>query len=116
MQKSQIKEASIPVENSQAAFLLIGNKGDGVWPSDILSQIAIDRLRAYNHPKPYQLLSYENGGHMLITTPYYPTTLRQFYLPTVDVWEGLGGTPDAAAKAAEDSWPKVIDFLMGELK
>lgn len=52
---------------------------------------------------------------MLITYPYYPTTMRQFYLPTVNVWEGLGGTAEGAARAAGDSWPRVIEFLRREL-
>ncbi|OPX76328.1 MAG: hypothetical protein A4E44_00752 [Methanosaeta sp. PtaB.Bin018] len=116
MQRSRIDEATIPVENSKAAFLLIGNPGDGVWPSDMLSQISIDRLRAHDHPRQYQLLSYDQGGHMLIPYPYYPTTMRQFYLPTVDVWEGLGGTAEGAARAAEDSWPRVVEFLKRELE
>ncbi len=116
MQRSSIDEATIPVENSKAAFLLIGNPGDGVWPSDMLSQVAIDRLRAHDHQRPYQLLSYDQGGHMLIPYPYYPTTMRQFYLPTVNVWEGLGGTAEGAAKAASDSWPKVFSFLQRQLQ
>ncbi len=52
---------------------------------------------------------------MLIPYPYYPTTLRPFYLPTLKVWEGLGRTAFGAAKAAEDSWPKVVEFVQREL-
>ena len=115
-QKDRIETATIPVEKSKAAFLLIGNPGDGVWPSDRLSRITIDRLQAHNHPRHYELLAYEDGGHMLIPYPYYPTTLRQFYLPTVSVWEGLGGTAEGAARAAEDSWEKMVDFLHRELR
>ncbi len=114
-QSSLVESATIPVERSQAAFLLIGNPGDGVWPSDRLSRIAIDRLEAHGHPRDYRLLSYEDGGHMLITYPFFPTTMRQFYLPTVKVWEGLGGTAEGAAKAAADSWPRVVEFLRSEL-
>ncbi len=114
-QSSLVEKATIPVERSQAAFLLIGNPGDGVWPSDKLSRIAIDRLDAHGYPRAHQLLSYEDGGHMLIPYPFFPTTMRQFYLPTVRVWEGLGGTAEGAARAAEDSWPKVLEFLRDEL-
>ena len=116
MQESRIQEATIPVENSKAAFLLIGNPHDGVWPSQMLSKIAIDRLKAHNHPRSFEILSYDQGGHMLISYPYYPTTMRKFYLPTIKVWEGLGGTAEAAARAAADSWPKVIEFLHRELQ
>jgi len=91
VQRSRIAEATIPAERSQAAFLLIGNPRDGVWPSRGLSQVAIDRPALHAHPRPFQLLSYPEGGHMLVPYPYYPTTMRQFYLPTVGVWEGLGG-------------------------
>lgn len=114
-QRSRIEEATIPVERSQAAFLLIGNPGDGVWPSHALSQVVIDRLTTHGHPRPFQLLSYEEGGHMLVPYPYYPTTMRQFYLPTVGVWEGLGSSAKGAARAAEDSWPRVLEFLRNEL-
>ncbi|MEJ5299533.1 MAG: acyl-CoA thioesterase/bile acid-CoA:amino acid N-acyltransferase family protein [Thermodesulforhabdaceae bacterium] len=116
MQESRIQSATIPVENSKAAFLLIGNPNDGVWPSQILSKITIDRLKAHNHPRSFEILSYDQGGHMLVPYPYYPTTMRKFYLPTIQVWEGLGGTAESAAKAASDSWPKVIEFILRELR
>ncbi len=115
MQEASIPAATIPVENSNAAFLLLGNPDDGVWPSRKLSEITINRLKAHNHQRNFSLLSYEQGGHMLIPYPYYPTTMRKFYLPTINVWEGLGGTAQAAAKAACDSWPRVLDFLHREL-
>lgn len=115
MQQSRIPEAAIPVEKSRSAFLLIGNPHDGVWPSHEMSKIAIDRLKAHNHPYTYDLLSYDQGGHMLIPYPYYPTTMRQLYLPTFNIWEGLGGNAEAAARAAEDSWPRFRDFLRQEL-
>ncbi len=114
-QRDRIEEASIPVERSRAAFLLIGNPGDGVWPSLMLSRITIDRLKSHNYDNDYQLLSYEQGVHILIPFPFYPTTMRQFWLPTVKIWEGLGGTAEGAAKAAGDSWPKVLEFLHREL-
>ncbi len=114
-QKSAINGAVIQVEKSDAAFLLIGNPDDGVWPSYELSKITIDRLKAYNHKKRYELLSYRDGGHIFVVYPYYPTTIRKFYLPTIRVWEGLGGTAEGAAMAAKDSWEKVIEFLNREL-
>ncbi len=114
-QQDLIPEAIIKAENSKASFLLIGNPDDGVWPSDDLSILLIDRLRAKNYKQRFELLSYKDGGHMLIPYPYYPTTMRKFYLPTVGVWEGLGGTAEGAARAAEDSWDKVIQFLKREL-
>jgi len=52
---------------------------------------------------------------MLIPYSYYLTTMRKFYLPTINIWEGLGGTAEAAAEAVTDSWPKVIEFLQQEL-
>ncbi len=53
---------------------------------------------------PYlRMMNSEEGGHMLIPYPFYPSTMRQFYLPTVRVWEGLGGTAEGAAEAAGDS-------------
>lgn len=111
MQVSKIDGATIGVEKTKAAFLLIGNPDDGVWPSEKLSKMVINRLKSNNYKRPFKLLSYKNGGHMLIPYPYYPMTLRKFYLPTVKEWEGLGGTAYGAAKAAEDSWPKVTEFI-----
>ncbi len=115
MQSDRVSEATIPAERSQAAFLLIGNPGDGVRPSRDLSQITVDRLQAHGHAGPFRFLAYEDGGHMLIPYPFYPTTMRQFYHPTVGVWEGLGSTAEGAARAAEDSWPQVLEFIHTEL-
>lgn len=51
---------------------------------------------------------------MLISYPFHPITIRRFYLPTVNIWEGLGGTAEGAAKAAGDSSPKVLESLGSE--
>jgi hypothetical protein len=61
------------------------------------------------------LLPYEQGGHILIPYPFYPTTVRQFCLPTINIWEGSGGTAEGAARAAADSWPRALEFLREEL-
>lgn len=116
MQENKISEAAIPVEKSRAAFLLIGSEEDGIWPSQMLSQISIDRLHANKYPRYFELLSYKEAGHMLTPFPYYPTTLRKYYLPAIKVWIGPGGTAKGAANAASDSWPKVVKFLHRELR
>jgi hypothetical protein len=71
--------------------------------------MVIERLKAYEHPFPYEHLRYEGAGH--------PTGLP--YSGPVNTRAGpmvLGGSLERNGFLNADSWPKVLDFLKRHLK
>ncbi|HEY5532819.1 MAG TPA: acyl-CoA thioester hydrolase/BAAT C-terminal domain-containing protein [Candidatus Anoxymicrobiaceae bacterium] len=54
-------------------------------------------------------MTYPDAGHQIVS-PYTPTNINYLTIPGGFV-ELLGGTPVANARASEDSWPKINDFL-----
>jgi uncharacterized protein len=98
-------EAFIPVEEISGPILLISGGDDLLWPSALMAKGVMERLEARGFEYPVEHLSYPETGH-LILSPYLPTWGSEAF-------EGLatGGTPEANAEAAEDSWPRVLEFL-----
>jgi dienelactone hydrolase len=105
-----IEETAIPVEKINGPILLISGKDDQIWPSFVLSEIAMDRLRENDHPYPYEHISYEGAGH-LIGLPYWPTTGWGLNNPLTGEPFNTGGTPQDDAAASADSWAHVLTFL-----
>jgi dienelactone hydrolase len=105
-----IQEATIPVEKTNGPILLISGKDDQMWPSDIFSDMVIERLKEFNHPFANQHLCYEEAGHFILM-PYLPTTTHQ-KIP----WFVIGGTPKADAHASTDSWDAMLEFLDKHLR
>lgn len=102
--ETAVAAASVPVEKIEAPVLLISGTDDRLWPSTRLSEMAIGRLEANDHPFPHEHLRYEGAGHMIAPPGYEPNAgwANRFE---------LGGTPHANEVANADSWPKVLGFL-----
>src|SRR5919199_1827781 len=99
-----VAAASIEVEKINGPVLVISGTDDQVWPSTRLSERMIERLKAHDHPFPYEHLRYEGAGHM-ITMPrsgQETPQARRFK---------LGGSQEADEYASKDSWQKVLGFL-----
>jgi dienelactone hydrolase len=107
--RSALEKALIPVERIGGPVLLISGKDDQMWPSSVLSDLAMNRLSENNHPYPYKHLSYDDAGHN-IGLPHRPTTVTRHRHPMGAVLD-FGGTPKGNAFAAVDSWPRVLRFL-----
>lgn len=110
-----INAAIIPVEKINGPILLLSGKDDQVWPSAYLSEIAVARLKEYNHPYSYEHLSYEDAGH-LIGLPYWPTTMNQVTHPVTGAKLVFGGTARGNAFASTDAWARVLEFLENNLR
>ncbi|MDQ3637645.1 MAG: alpha/beta hydrolase [Actinomycetota bacterium] len=102
--ETAVAAAGVAVEKIEAPVLLISGTDDRLWPSTLLSEMAIERLKAHDHPFPCEHLRYEGAGHMIAPRGYEPATswTRRFE---------LGGSREANEFANADSWPKVIGFL-----
>jgi dienelactone hydrolase len=104
---AELEAASIPVENINAPVLLIAGNEDRLWPSTMMGQAVIDRLRRSHHPFADRLLSYDGTGH-IIGRPYLPTT--ELSRPPGGAFE-LGGNPKDTAHAACVHWREVLRYL-----
>jgi hypothetical protein len=95
----------IPVEQVRGPLLLLSGQDDQIWPSAMMAERIIERLRRNRHPYGDGLLSYEEAGHWLPTA----------YVPMRGLRKGMkvaiGGTPEGTARAQADSWPKIRRFL-----
>lgn len=103
-----LAEATIHVENTQGAILLISGDDDQMWPSTRFSELVLQRLTDYHHPYPDQHLHYPGAGHF-VSFPYGYT----FLPPTVKRIQGMavGGTVEETAFSVAASWPKILTFL-----
>jgi dienelactone hydrolase len=111
----RVAEATIPVERISGPVMVLGSGADGVWPSDAFVGRIVARLAASGFPFPVTSLTYPSSGH-LIQDGYQPTTLTRLRIPAAHLTMELGGTPEGAAAANADSWPKVIAFLESALR
>ena len=108
--KESIEAARIPVERIAAPVLMISGEADAMWPSTQLAEIAVAGLRDANHPYAFEHVSYPNAGHS-IRAPYIPTAVTDMQHPVDGGLYALGGTPEGNARANEDSWRRVLQFL-----
>jgi dienelactone hydrolase len=106
--------AEIPVERIRGPVLLISSEDDRLWPSPVLAEQAVTRLRAHGHPYPVTHLRYAGAGHM-VGPAGLPATVTSILHPLRGMALALGGTPAGNAAAAADSWPRVLAFLRGAL-
>jgi pimeloyl-ACP methyl ester carboxylesterase len=98
--------AEIPVENIHGPILLLSGKDDQIWPSYMMATRIMDRLRRNKHSYADEHLSYDGTGHS-IPCEYLPTAGERQKMKLM-----IGGTPQGAASAQADSWPKILRFLI----
>jgi dienelactone hydrolase len=109
--------ATIPVERINGPVLMIGGADDQLWASCTLSQVAIDRLTAMGHVSRYgdRLECYPNAGHN-IDQPNLPTVgADEAFIPSLQGWFLLGGTPEGIAHASRASDTEIRAFLKQSL-
>jgi dienelactone hydrolase len=104
-----VAQASIPVEDINGPVLLISGHDDQMWPSQLMAEKIISRLKEHNFTYQYDHLPYEQAGHG-ITSYYWPTSR-----PEIPGFYSLGGTAEGDAQAQADSWPKVLQFFNNHL-
>lgn len=106
--RASVPAAMFHLENIRGPVLFVAAGDDGIWNSPLQSQIGMDYLRQHHHPYADRYENYPGAGHIFLfsssdrpmtTAPMGPFTLR------------LGGTPEANAKAREEAWPKIFEFL-----
>ena len=101
-------ETLIPVEEAQAAVLMICGEADNVWQSCPMARRQLDRAKAAGKDD-VSLLAYESAGHLAYGAPVAPTDKPYKSLGA------LGGTKEANAKALEEGYAAIVRFLNEKL-
>jgi dienelactone hydrolase len=111
------REAAIPVERTNGPVLLISGRDDLVWPSTLMAERVVARLRRAGFRHAVEHHAYEGAGHT-IGRPYValpePAVARAHALTGNMTMPG--GTRDGTALASEDSWRRVLAFLKESLR
>lgn len=97
--------ATIPIERSDAALLLVGGGDDQLWDSGASVERLKTRLKTAAYAHRYSVLFYPDAGHVLIGTGWRPTTTDN------DDPIQNGGNPSADAHAQAESWIQTVAFL-----
>ena len=111
----EIKDGAIPVENTNGAVLMITGQDDQMWPSPMMADYVMDRLRRKGFKHVYQHLSYQGAGHYL-KYPYLPSTVDQLTHNVSGVLYKVGGRGIDHHLAEVDSWNKTLEFLEGNYR
>jgi hypothetical protein len=85
-----------------------------MWPSTLMSEMVVERLREHHHPHSFRHLSYPQAGHG-IRIPHLPTTVNAGRHPIRGFLVARGGEPAAHARAQRDVWPEALGFLRDAL-
>lgn len=102
--------ATINVEQINGPVMLISGGDDQLWPSERLSEIVMERLRACEFAHSFEHLCYPDAGH-LIDVPYYPTTILEAKHPLSGDTYAYGGDARSNMHASADSWQKRLNLL-----
>ena len=105
-----VAAARIPVEQIAGPVMLISGTDDGFWPSTLYSETMVRELSEAGHAWPVEHVRCESAGHA-IGIPYVPTTLIAKPHPVAGVVLTGGGTPQANARANEQSWRAALRFI-----
>lgn len=102
----------IPIEKAQGPILFIVGQDDHNWRSELLAQIASERLQAHGKKKP-QIISYPGTGHY-IEPPYFPICPASLNILAKKpvIW---GGEPRAHSRAQVDAWKHILTFFSTHL-
>lgn len=100
-------KVSIAVEQIHGPLLLLAGADDQIWPSTMMAERIMSRLRLHGHAYRDRFLTFSDVGHSI---PYV-------YLPTRGNWRdspfAIGGTPEGMAQAQANAWPQILEFLLG---
>lgn len=105
---AQHPDAEIPVERINGPVLLISGRADRLWPSSLMSDAVVARLRAHNFRFTVRHLAFENAGHAAASPPAVGHSSQG---PDSFV----GGTDEGNARAREESWRATLCFYRDAL-
>jgi dienelactone hydrolase len=112
LETEDLEPLIIAVERIRGPVLLVSAGDDRMWPSDRLSQVAVDRGRTLGHPS-LEHVRFPTAGHGITGAPYVPTT--ELVGPGPGVTFAYGGSPAVNAAARVETWRRSKEFLKRSL-
>jgi dienelactone hydrolase len=111
-QEPAAKRAAIPVERINGPVLLISGEEDNIWPSTVMTEQLIRRMKAHEFEHAARHGHYPDAGHNLGGG-------EQAYgvpnLPPKDRGGSSGGTRQGNSVAGVAAWEEVLAFLRSHL-
>lgn len=98
----RIREATFPIEHCDGPLLCVSSGEDGMWPSDRLTEVAVERMKERGRGEQIEHARHDDAGHA-IPLPSWPT-----HGLTGGDGVFLGGTPQGLAAAGADSWSRTL--------
>jgi len=106
-QDELVERAAIPVERINGPILLLSGKQDTTWPSSLMGDMVVKRLREHAFAFPYEHIAYDDAGHMIHTRA--ATNLRG--TPATR----RGGTESGNRIAQDDAERRMLEFFRRHL-
>ena len=108
--------AAIAVEHTRGPVLLISGQDDAVWPSSMMANSVVTRLKQSHFAYPVEHLKYAHAGHRAGRPEVVPTMHGRVVNPTSGREQNLGGNVEGDAQSSLDAIPKVLEFLRQSLQ
>jgi dienelactone hydrolase len=103
-------QAQIPVERTHGPVLLISGDEDQTWPSAMMANAIVNRLKGAHFQYPVEHLRYSHAGHLAGRPEIVPAWHTEVGRPFP------GGSPKGDAESSLDAIPKVLEFLRTSLE
>ena len=105
-------ETEIPIEKINGPVLFLSGGDDNLWPSKMMAERMMARLKAKRFGHSHAHLTYEGAGHVIFVGAPDGAMAKAMAQPS----PMLGGSAAADSKAWADDWPKVLAFYGKALK
>lgn len=108
-----LEAATIPVENICCPILILSGESDTLWPSSVYGKLIMERLDKKHATIKRKHLCFANAGHAILFPypPYMPAIGHPVFISEDNLWSSYGGTAAGNARASQDSWKEILDFL-----
>jgi len=109
MEKKQLPEARIKVENMHADVLFLAVKDDDAWPSDVAVPRMLKVLKEANYPYRVESHIYEKASHILANSGVEMKRISKFIVNLMMTAEKK--YPEECNEARQDSIKRILKFL-----
>jgi dienelactone hydrolase len=108
--------AAIEVEQTRGPILLICGEVDEIWPSSMMADAIVARLKYYHFSYRVEVLKYRRAGHRAGQPEIDPSWQGALPHPISGRVVTSGGSPEGNAESSLDAIPKVLEFLRTSLE